>query len=266
MGVMPRDDDDDDTPRNDRPEIVTARITAIDAAKNTIHVRPEEDEGIPEHDIAITASIKVSFGGKPVTVSELRPGMRCDLVYKGNSKTLLEVRARWPQQSVRIRGIDAAAGTITVQTGDDDEDDNGFEITLTAKDAAVLVDGIPAALGDVSTGRKIRVDLGIDKKSVIRIDAEGDPADLPVLIQKYNPTSQTLIVVLNVEQGRVHRKVTLALPVATDARVRHAGRDVKLIDLKERMPARLKLSADRTAVVGILVADPLPVNRDDDDD
>ncbi|WP_145242564.1 hypothetical protein [Urbifossiella limnaea] len=59
--------------------------------------------------------------------------------------------------------------------------------------------------------------------------------------------------------------MTVSFPLTTPARVRHAGRDVAPTDLKERMPVRLTFTPDRRAVSGVLTADPLPVEVNDDD-
>ena len=84
-------------------------------------------------------------------------------------------------------------------------------------------------------------------------------------MKKYDAAAQTLLVEFEAEANDRNRRVTLCLPVNATAKVRLAGSDAKLTDLQERMPVRLKMTADRKAVAGVLAGHPLPPEKDDDD-
>jgi hypothetical protein len=93
--------------------------------------------------------------------------------------------------------------------------------------------------------------------------ADGNRDDIPAVVKEYDPVAQTLTVRFESEVPHAHRWVTLCLPVNADARVRLAGKDAALTDLKERMPVSLRMTPDRKAVAGVLAGPPLPVEKDD---
>lgn len=230
-------------------------------ARGSIRVKPDDGDQ-PELTVPLPADAPLTFHGKPVKPADLKPGMRVELDYKGNSTDLVALRAEWRPRQVVVKAVSPADRTFGIETGGDE---GGFEVVLAvAADAAVVVDGLPAGLPDVPAGRKVEVSPSLDRKAVVAVRSGGDPADLPALVLKYDPAARLLTVSFEAEQGDVRRPVTLALPVAPDAKARLAGKDLPLAEVKPRMPARLRLSADRTTVVGLLLAAPLPEPKDDD--
>ena len=236
-------------------------IKAVTADKNTI--RAKLDEGDAEADFPLAGTTKVFFGKKPTPRADLKPGMRVEFVYRGEGNTPAELVASWKRTSSAAKAVDAAKGTLTLQIENDGVE---FDVALTvAPDAAVRVDELPAGLADVAAGGKVELELGIDKKTIPAIDAEGDAGDIPAVVKSYDAVAGTILVAFEAEANDFGRRVTLALPVNADAKVRLAGQDAKLADLKERMPVRLRMTADRKAVAGVLAAAPLPERKDDDD-
>jgi hypothetical protein len=135
-----------------------------------------------------------------------------------------------------------------------------YPVTLdVTPDARVVLDGLPAGLADVPTGKPVELELGLDKKSVLSINVLGPWDHLPGTVESCDPVALTLAVELWVG-GRDGngRPITLVLPVNADAKVRLAGADARLADLKPRMPVRLKLTADRKGVAGVLAGPPEP--------
>jgi RNA polymerase sigma factor (sigma-70 family) len=255
--------DDDDKP-GEKTSRVSGLIKGTDAAKNAVLFR--FDESKEEAPVELAPKTKVLFGGRAVKLDDLKPGMRGELVYtteNAGPNALIEVRAHWPRQNASLTGFDAAKGTLTFQL--DGDGGVGFPITLdVAKDAKVVVDGLPAALADVPTGRKVELELGIDKKSVTGIEADGDKGDLPAVVKSYDAAANTLLVEFDASANDRERRVTLCLPVNANAKVRLTGADAKLTDLKDRTPVRLKLTPDRKGVAAVLAGPPLPPEKEDD--
>ncbi|MBX9623958.1 MAG: sigma-70 family RNA polymerase sigma factor, partial [Gemmataceae bacterium] len=253
---------DDDKPADpkDKVETVRGEIKLVDATK--VRVKPDE-AGQPELSVA-PGDGGFTFHGKPVKPADLKPGMRAEIDYRGNSTEFVAARAYWPPRRVTVKSVSVADRTFSIETGGDE---GGFEIVLAvAPDAEVVVDGLPAGLADVPVGRRAEVSPSLDRKAVVAVRSAGDPADLPALVVGYNSTSRTLLVSFEADQGDVRRPVTLALPVGAGAKARLAGKDLPLAEVKPRMPARLRLSGDRTTVTGLLLAAPLPEEKDDDKD
>lgn len=240
-------------------------IKGTDAAKNAVVLR--FDESKEEAAVELGPKTKVLFGGRAIALEDLKPGMRGELVYtteNAAANSLIEVRASWPRQRASLTGLDAAKGTLTFQVGGDGGDGTGLPVTLdVAKDVRVVVDGLFAGLADVPTGRKVELELGIDKKSVGAIEADGDAGDLPALVESYDAAANTLLVEFEAEANDRSRRVTLCLPVSAGAKVRLAGADAKLTDLKDRTPVRLKMTPDRKGVAAVLAGPPLPPEKED---
>jgi RNA polymerase sigma factor (sigma-70 family) len=255
-----RQDDEKKPDPARRVETIGGWIKAVAADKNSIRVKPDEDGG--ETDVPVPAAAKVRFGKQPVAVADLQPGMRVALTYVGNEQTPSEVKASWPRTGSEVRAVDAAKATVTIRVENRGVD---FDVPLAvAADAEVVVDRLPAGLADVPVGRKVELELTLDKKSVTAVHADGDKGDIPALVKTYDAAARTLLVEFEAEAHDVGRRVTLCLPVSADAKVRLAGKDAHLTDLKERTPVRLRMTADRKAVAGVLAGNPLPAEKDDD--
>lgn len=262
--LAPRPVRQDETPDEKKLHRTDGAIKTVDAAKNALVVRLDEDK--IEANIDIGPATRLTFGGKSVKLDDLKPGMRVaifDPVEQAKPLLPVEVRASWPHQKASLTGFDLAKGTLTFQL--DGDGGVNFPVTLdVAKDAKVVVDGLAAGLADVPTGQKVELELGLDKKSVIGIAADGEKGDIPALVKGYDAAANTLLVEFDAEANDRSRRVTLCLPVNTNAKVRLAGADAKLTDLKERMPVRLKMTPDRKGVAAVLAGPALPVDKDDD--
>lgn len=258
-----RKQDDDEKP-GDKTSRVGVQIKGAVAEKNAVLVR--FDESKEEGTVEVTPKTKVLFGGRAIKLEDLKAGMRGELVYtteKVDGNSLIEVRAYWPRQQASLTALDTAKNTLTFQI--DGDGGVGFPVTLdVSKDVRVVVDGLPAGLADVPTGRKVELELGIDKRSVGAIEADGEKGDIPALVKVYDAAANTLLIEFEAEANDHSRRVTLCLPVNAGAKVRLAGADAKLTDLKERMPVRLKMTPDRKGVAAVLAAAPLPVEKNDD--
>jgi len=255
---------DDDKKPDEKLTRVSGTVKATDSAKGTLAVKL--DEGEQETTLDMASAVKVLFAGKAVKLDDLKPGMRAEVFFPPEpaAAKAVEVRAQWPGQKVKVSAFDPAKGSLTFALGGNGGVD--FPVTLeVAKDAKVKVDGLAAGLADLPLNRDVELHLGIDKKSVVEVESDGDAGDIPALVKKYDAAAQTLLVEFEAEANDRGRKVTLCLPVNATAKVRLAGSDAKLTDLQDRMPVRLKMTADRKAVAGVLAGHPLPPEKDDDD-
>ncbi len=236
-------------------ETVAGVVKAVAAGKNQLVVTVEE--GDVRADRTVTAGgAKVLFGSEAVALGDLRPGMHVALSYRGNSTDLLAVKAAWPPREVVFQAADPAGRSFRT---DADE-------VLTLDPAAKMtVDELPAGVADVPPGRKVRLELALDRTVVRTLEAEGAPDTLPGLVKRYDAATRTLLVEVRAAGFRADRVATIGFAVAAGAKVRRAGRDVALTDLKERMPVRLTFTADRRTVTAILTAAPLPPELNDDD-
>jgi RNA polymerase sigma factor (sigma-70 family) len=262
--------DDDDKKKDDKFQRVSCTIKSIDTAKSSLRVKL--DEGGEETTIDLDAKLigmnklNVSFAGKPIKLDDLKAGMRANLVYppENVAQGPHAIEAAWPRQEVQVKLVNAEQSTLTFELPG-----NGgvnFPVTTSvSKDVKVTVDGLNAGLADVIAGRRTELSLGLDRTTVIAINATGENGDIPVMIKSYDAAANTLLVEFEAEANDFSRRVTLCLAVNANAKVRLAGSDAKLTDLKDRMPARLRMTADRKGVAGILAGNPLPVPKDDDD-
>ena len=253
------DNKDDDKKPEEKVDRIFGWLTTVTPDKNSFRVKIDDGE---ETEINLDSKTKVRFGKKPIAVADLKPNMRVELIYRGASNTPSEVVASWRHSHSEVKSLDLAKSTLTIHVENDGIE---FEVALTVTpDATILVDKLPAGLADVMPGRKALLKLGLDKKTVIGIEAEGNKLDIPALVKSYDAVANTLLVEFDAEADDFGRRVTLALPVNADAKVRLAGADAKLTDLLPRMPVRLRMTDDRKAVAGILAAHPLPERKDDD--
>ena len=233
-------------------ETVAGVVKSVAADKDQLVVTAEDDD----RTVAVGGA-KVRFGPKAVALGDLRPGMHVVLSYRGNSTDLLELKAAWPTREVVFQSADPATRSFRVE---------GDAVALTLDPGAkVTVDELPAGVADVPVGRKARVELSLDRKGVLALEADGAPDTLPGLVKRYDAATRTLLVEVRAAGFRHDRVATIGFSVAAGARVRRADRDVALTDLKERMPVRLTFTPDRRAVASILTADPLPPEVNDDD-
>jgi hypothetical protein len=249
----------------DGVETVAGVVKAVLAEKAQLVLTVEEDGAHTDRTVPVAPRVPVRFGKAATTLADLRPGMTVELSYKGNSTDLLGVRATWPQREVVFKAADPATRSFSIETGGDE---GGFETVLhLTPDAKVMVDELPAGLADVPAGAKTRVDLALDRKGVLALEADGLPDTLPVLVKRYEPGAPTgtLYVEVRAAGFRRDRVATIGLPLAAGVRVRYAGHDAALTDLRDRMPARLTFSPDRRTVTTVLVAAPLPPEVNDDD-
>jgi len=217
-------------------------VHSVDAARTKLFVDFDRAAGKGE-DAGLTAETTVRFGGKPVPLADLQPGMRVDLVYPKDSEVPNEVRAYWPRLRPQVTAVNPTKRTVVFRFAG--EQGVALDVTLpVAADAVVTLDGLPAGLADVPLGEASWLTLSSDKKSLIGVAAFSRAYDISGEVASYEPATRVLAVYPGPNE-------IVKLPVAADAKVVLNGEDATLADVKKYMRVLIKRSADRKTIVGI---------------
>src|SRR5262249_4163483 len=139
--------------QNPHPEVdfkESGFVHSVDAARNQLFMNFDLSAG-KGHDAGVTANTKVLFGGKPIPLAELKPGMRVELRYYKGSKDRDEARVYWRRLRPEVTAVNAVKRTVTFKFVGKQGD--VLDVTLpVGADAAVTLDGLPARLADVPLG------------------------------------------------------------------------------------------------------------------
>jgi len=222
---------------------VSGTLKAVDAAKGTITltnaVKGQADTETTLT-VAKTATIMLGDGkakGEAVALAALPIGARVSARLSLDGKTVVSLRADGANVQGNVKGVDAAKNTITLSDKAQDE-----KVYSVAKDVAVYLDGKAEArkLADVPAGASVQLTLSTDGKVVREIRVNG-PTVQGAVVGAANDT-----VTLRDKEGE--RGYTLG----RDTRIVIEGtREGKLADLIDGTVARVRLSADRSAVLEI---------------
>jgi RNA polymerase sigma factor (sigma-70 family) len=222
------------------------RIKSIDASKNELVVTLNEEKfDLP---VFLDAKVKVLFGKKPHKLADFKPGMEIQLAYEGETKNPFELKAYWPNLETVVKSVDAAKKTVSIHA----EGKNGFEFEVplpVADDVDVFIDALPAGLADLTAGRKIWVEFGIDKKTVEKIDAEASPDELSAMFKSIDDKFLTLTI--RVAGHRDERKIDLKFALTEKPMLRLSGKDVTPKELLADMPVRVKFADNRQTVTHV---------------
>jgi len=252
----------DDEKDDKKIDIRKGIIVAVDAASNRLTVQTEEDGFKLEVELASTTTLEVAK--RAVKLAELRNGMECKVQFQGDAKVPFKIVASWPTAEAVLKSLDVAKRTATISF--DSEKGIDVEVQLPLyPDAEVTFDGIRAGLEDVPTGRKIKLELGADKKTIAGIHVMAEDGDVPAHLVSVEAGAKGIVVSLNVSNEKAERKVTLGFAMADSVKIRILGKDASAGDLKPNMPVVIRLNADRRTVTHILAGSP-EERKDDDDD
>jgi hypothetical protein len=228
---------------------VQGLVKAVDVAKHTVTVTVTTTKGAPEEDrtFAVNPDVPVFIDDakskdkpKPHShrLDDLPVGALITLRQSLDQKAVVAIRAEGATVHGSVTGVDAAKHTITI--AGKAEADKTYAV---AEDAMVFIDDKPEGrkLGDVPVEASVTLKLSADQKSVREIRVSG-PTVHGVVSGKAGPDTITI----RNKQG----EQTLSL--APDARVVIEGaRAGKLTELADGTVVALRLSADKTAVLGI---------------
>lgn len=234
---------------------VSGRVNAIDAAKRSISITiSRKGEADVDRTFTVPRSASVTIDGdgpkdktKPVKrrpLGDVPKGARVTLRLAVDGNSVLSVHAHGASLNGRVKAVDPAKGTITLQTKTKGKTVEKSERTLPiGKRVAVVVDDKPkgAKLGDVPVGAFVFVRLDVDGKQVREIRAIG-----PTVMGRLVRDAVNFTVSLGGKQGEKDYNVT------EKTRIVIAGRKAgKLADLIAGTMARLRLSVDRSTVLEV---------------
>ena len=255
---------DDDKPKvEDMIDRREGKIGEIDAAKNEITLILDEDAGKITFEVGATTKLQVAR--QAVKVSELKAGMHIVVQFKGEAKAPFEVVASWPRVDAVLKAIDATKRTLSMQLDADKGVDIDVSLVLLA-DAEVKFDGLPAGLADVPTGKKLSLEMSVDRKTVAGIRIEGEAGDVPAHFKSIDAKSKTVTLVLSANNDKAERKVELAFGLAEAPKFRLAGKDVTMAELQPDMPVVVRMALDRRTITHLWAGPVEPKEKDDDDD
>jgi RNA polymerase sigma factor (sigma-70 family) len=250
--------DDDKTEK--KYDVREGKIVGVDASNNRLTIETEEDGFKME--VELGADTKIEVARQPVKLGELRPGMEGKVLFDGAAKHPFKLAFGWPEVEAVLKTLDPAKKTGSVAL-DSDRGIDAEAILPILPGAAVTFDGIPAGLDDVPLGKKVKLELAADKKTIAGFLVSAEEGDIPAHVAAVGSGGKSVTVDLEASNERSHRRVSLAFPLAETVKVRILGKDAAAGDLKADMPVVLRLDADRRTVVAVWAG--APEDRKDDD-
>jgi RNA polymerase sigma factor (sigma-70 family) len=225
-------------------------VTAVDAEKRALTITVAQGGG--ERTFTLTKNANVVIDGKPGQLAALPPGANVTLSWFADLKTArtLEATGSW-WQSIRVKAVDAAKGTITF-----DENERVLEVAgktlLVAKDASIMIDGKPGKLAALPPGAFVTLYLCADQKTIHGFNAEGRGFQ-GVLVKAVDADKGTITFedYGNDREGLISGKT---LPVAKDANIVIDGKPAKpgqLAGIPVGAVVNPTLSVDQKTVRGL---------------
>jgi len=144
--------------------LISGRLTGVDRAGRTVSLlRGGDRPASGTYRLAQGAAIEID--ARPADLADLREGMNVSLRLAVQADHVVAVRVVGQEVRGRIVSADPAAGTVSLQLGED----RGRIVTHAATDAAVVIDGRSAALADLREGMVAHVQLSADGERVMEI-------------------------------------------------------------------------------------------------
>jgi ferric-dicitrate binding protein FerR (iron transport regulator) len=238
-------------------QTVSGRVKLVSPGKITLQGRGRAQAGETDTEYTVPAEAKVFIDRLPGKLTDLKPGQGVILKLSMDRKSVLSVTSMWLRQELpvaafgEIKSIDEKAGTITLSEvrGIQDRTPTAIkERTLVLpKDVRVVIDGQPAKLGDLASGKRV----------VLRLDREGKTVQaINVLVARRPLGVLQTGVISEIKDG----KLTLSLrgrdaatgektfDVGESARVFVDNKPAKLTDLAKGMTVQLGLDEKGTLV------------------
>jgi ferric-dicitrate binding protein FerR (iron transport regulator) len=170
--------------RNDKGELlsvttegpmVSGTVKAVADGKITLDGRGPAFVIEQDTEYAVSADAKITIDRQPAKLADLKPGHRVLLKLSMNRKSALMItsmsirQVRPPAAIGEFKAIDARTGTITISVVRGNQ-----ERTMNLdKDVRVVIDGQPAKLDDLKTGKTVVLRLDRDGKTVQAINVMG---------------------------------------------------------------------------------------------
>jgi len=234
-------------------------IHAIDGGKNpaSVTINVGED-GKVQLSLDLARDARVLVAGKPAALSDLKPEAEVVLVLGNDKRTVAQVEARGRIVEGKLVRVDAAAGTLTVQ--EDDENNQTQTVTI-AKDTAIYIDGYRGRLADLEDCKEAELELAADEKSVARVLAvwkqEGDSEGK---ITQIDAATGELTVQVEDEDDQVK---TFKVKATAETKIFVNGQPAKVAELQVAWKATLRGNGDNVKTMRVVKRSP---ETDDDDD
>ena len=237
-------------------------IHAIDGSKDpaSVTINVGED-GKVQLSLDLARNARVFVAGQPAALGDLKPETEVVLVLGADKRTVAQVEARGRIIEGKLVRVDAAAGTLTVQ--EDDDENNQTQTVTIGKDVAVFIDGYRGRLADLEDCKdgELELELAADEKSVARILAawkqEGDHEGAITQIDAAKGE-----VTVRVEEDDVAND--FKVKVTAESRLFVNGQPAKLADLQVGWKATLRGNGDVVKAMRVVKRAAKAVDDDDD--
>ena len=227
---------------------ISGVLKSVDAAKSTITVDIAVSKTEPPvaktFDVSKDATISVDEGKvdktvkpKRLSLGDIPIGAVVTLRQSLDQKSIVAIRAEGKNATGSVTAVDAAKNVITLNHKADG--DKSYDVS---KDAIVMIDDETGAktLADVPVGANADLKFSADGKSVQQIRAVGGSVEGKV-VGKAGPDTITL----EHKEGETTYTLGTNVPVSVDEK------PGKLGDLIEGTVASLRMSANKSVVLGI---------------
>jgi len=237
-------------------------IHAIDGSKNPVSVTINVGEdGKVQLSLDLARDAKVFVAGQPAALADLKPEAEVVLVLGTDKRTVAQVEARGRMIEGKLLRVDVAAGTLTVQ---DDDENNQTQTVALGKDAAIYIDGYRGRLADLEDCKdgELELELAADEKSVARILAawkqEGDPEGE---ITQIDAAAGVVTVRVEEDDDQVN---DFKVKATAESRLFVNGQPAKLADLQVGWKATLRGNGDVVKAMRVVKRAAKAVDEDDD--
>ena len=178
-------------PKKEKKPKVYAKISAVDAAKNTVTITDTEGK---DTEYTVDRGTTISLDGKSVKFADLTVGLRVDINISGGKLTRLEAttppvekadktpaggkaagtgaKEKKAKVYAKISAVDAAKNTVTIT--DTDGKDTQYTVD---RGTTISLDGKSVKFADITVG--LRVDINLSAGRLTRLEAATPPEDKP---------------------------------------------------------------------------------------
>jgi RNA polymerase sigma factor (sigma-70 family) len=257
--------DDDDEPQDNKPknDIRKGKIKAIDASANTLDLQQDEDDFVLN--VRLKDATTVRAARQQVNLADLQVGMLCEVEYDGTTDNALRVEAAWPKVSYTLKSVLQERRQIRILIKEDNEADFAVMLPLTETATFLLDATIPVGLADLPYNRPVTLEFALNKEEIVGVEFLPAADDIQARVLEVDTEKKSVLLAVGIAGSRYERKVPLSFNLASDAKIRKAGKDIALSDLTRLTWVNVSFAADRRTITTLLAGETLPNNPEDDD-
>lgn len=241
-------------------------IKSVDVAGNTLVL--VQDDGKGECRVKLEEATQLVYWGPTpaVKLTDLKAGMQAAVLLHSGELRAYQVSVYWPTMRAEFKSASRETGKLVVKG----ETGQGYEAEMTlpiADGGTVHVGKVPADFTDLSPGRAVEVRFALDKKTVVDVNAVPETDELMAWVHEVEGKGPSLLLLVpndnstsNLNMLNQHM-LYLSLPVATDCKVRQAGKAASVGDLEAGDLVLCRFAADRRTISSILASEPRKSRR-----